>query len=101
MKDILKKSVQRGVPEVVRRTSMDELNTYWRSSEYVALSETNRANRNTDVGGYGPVLHIGGSIPITAHKRKLETFVRLRDEALASEGGESSSSSSKLQEKCG
>ena len=34
------------------------------------LSEQNSKNRNSDCGGLGPSLHIGGSIPISEHKRK-------------------------------
>ena len=34
------------------------------------LSEQNVKNRNSDCGGLGPSLHIGGSIPISEHKRK-------------------------------
>ena len=40
-------------------------------------SEQNKKNRNSDCGGLGPSLHIGGSIPISKHKRKHVSYILL------------------------
>ena len=46
------------------------LNLWQQDTTFKKLSEQNKKNRNSDCGGLGPSLHIGGSIPISEHKRK-------------------------------
>nr|GMD12988.1 putative transposase En/Spm [Ipomoea batatas] len=50
----------------------------WNSEEFKKQSKKNKENRNSDCGGMGPSLHTGGSIPITEHRRRLETASQIQ-----------------------
>ncbi|PKU64992.1 hypothetical protein MA16_Dca004607 [Dendrobium catenatum] len=49
-----------------------ELNSAWGSLKYNRITEQNRQNRASDIGGLGSSLFTGGSIPPTEHRRHLK-----------------------------
>ena len=58
-------------PKWISEPHWKEMLEKWKNdATFKKLSEQNSKNRNSDCGGLGPSLHIGGSIPISEHKRK-------------------------------
>nr|GMD99050.1 uncharacterized protein LOC109190933 [Ipomoea batatas] len=50
----------------------------WDSEGFKKNAMKNKINRNSDCGGLGPSLHTAGSIPITEHRRRLETVIQIQ-----------------------
>nr|GMC52940.1 putative transposase En/Spm [Ipomoea batatas] len=70
----------KGAPQSMKDIWFNEYKyqSLWDKEEFKKLSKKNKENRNSDCGGMGPSLHSGGSIPITEHRRRLETVSQIQ-----------------------
>ncbi|KAL0924511.1 hypothetical protein M5K25_005344 [Dendrobium thyrsiflorum] len=74
------------------RGSLGRLSRAWASPEFTKLREQNKQNRASDYGGLGSSLHTGGSVPHTEHRRRLDDFIRDRENQQSTGEGSSSGS---------
>nr|GMC86800.1 putative transposase En/Spm [Ipomoea batatas] len=65
-------------PKWMSNLVLAQYQSLWDKEEFKKLSKKNKENRNSDCGGMGPSLHTGGSIPITEHRRRLETVSQIQ-----------------------
>nr|GMD60210.1 putative transposase En/Spm [Ipomoea batatas] len=59
-------------PKWMSDAVLAQYQTLWDNADFKRIFEKNKKNRNTDCGGMGPLLHTGGSIPMTEHRRRLK-----------------------------
>nr|GMD92740.1 putative transposase En/Spm [Ipomoea batatas] len=65
-------------PHWIANDVLDDLVRIWESEDFKKLSKKNKSNRNSNSGGLGASLHSCGSIPMTEHRRRLDTMNELR-----------------------
>nr|GLL44967.1 putative transposase En/Spm [Ipomoea trifida] len=65
-------------PHWIADDVLDDLVRIWESEDFKKLSKKNKSNRNSNSGGLGASLHSFGSIPMTEHRRRLDTMNELR-----------------------
>ena len=72
LRDMFAEARRTGVrPSWIGENVWRELLATWATPEFSRKREQAKQNRLSDVGGLGPSLHTGGSIPHTEHSRRL------------------------------